>query len=124
MASRRQQITLHPEVLRWARERAGLSQDDLAKKMNVKPERVPEWESTGKISIAQADRLAARTYTPLGYLYLPKPPAEPLPIRDFRTRGDDPPKRPSPNLLDTVYHMQRRQAWMRDDLIEGERRPA
>ena len=123
MASRRQQILLHPEVLRWARERAGLSQDDLAKKMNVKPERVPEWESTGKISIAQADRLAARTYTPLGYLYLSKPPAEPLPIRDFRTRGDDPPKRPSPNLLDTVYHMQRRQAWMRDDLIEGSADP-
>ena len=123
MASRRQQITLQPEVLRWARERAGLSQDDLAKKMNVKPERVPEWESTGKISIAQADRLAARTYTPLGYLYLPKPPAEPLPIRDFRTRGDGPPKRPSPNLLDTVYQMQRRQAWMRDDLIECEEDP-
>ena len=48
MSSRRQQITLQPEVLRWARERAGLSQDDLAKKMNVKPERVPDWESTGK----------------------------------------------------------------------------
>ena len=96
MASRRQQITLQPEVLRWARERAGLSQDDLAKKMNVKPERVPDWESTGKISIAQADRLADRTYTPLGYLYLSKPSAESLPIRDFRTRGKGPPKRPSP----------------------------
>ena len=52
MTSRRQQITLQPELLRWARERAGLSQDDLAKKMNVKPERVPDWESTGKISFA------------------------------------------------------------------------
>ena len=119
MSSRRQQITLEPEVLRWARERAGLSPEQLAEKMNVKPERVSEWEITGKISIAQADRLAARTYTPLGYLYLFKPPEEPLPIRDFRTRDDGPPKRLSPNLLDTVYQMQRRQAWMRDDLIDG-----
>ena len=119
MSNRRQQITLQPKVLRWARERAGLSQERLAEKMKVKPERVKEWETAGELSIAQADRLAARTYTPLGYLYLSKPPEEPLPIRDFRTRGDGPPRRPSVNLLDTVYQMQRRQNWMRDDLIES-----
>ena len=123
MTSRSQQITLQPHVLRWARKRAGLIPAQLAKKMSVKPERVSEWESTGQISIAQADRLAAKTYTPLGYLYLTDPPDEPLPIRDFRTRGDDPPRRPSVNLLDTVYQMQRRQAWMRDDLIESEADP-
>jgi len=123
MTSRRQQITLKPEVLRWARERADLSQERLAEKMNVKPERVKEWETAGELSIAQADRLAARTYTPLGYLYLSKPPEEPLPIRDFRTRGDGPPRRPSVNLLDTVYQMQRRQNWMRDDLIQNGEQP-
>ena len=119
MSRRGRKITLEPKVLRWARERAGLSSEQLAEKMNVKPERVLEWEFSGKISIAQADRLAAKTYTPLGYLYLSKPPEEPLPIRDFRTRDDGPPKRPSPDLLDTFYQMQRRQGWMRDDLIEG-----
>lgn len=119
MTSRRRQITLQPEVLRWARERAGLSQEELTKKILVSLERVKEWEETGKISIAQADRLAERTYTPLGYLYLSEPPDESLPIRDFRTRDDGPPKRPSQDLLDTIYQMQRRQDWMRDDLIEG-----
>ena len=119
MTSRRQQITLQPELLRWARERAGLTQDDLAKKIPVNPDRVRAWEQTGKISIAQIDKLAAKTYTPLGYLYLPEPPDESLPIRDFRTRSGDAPTRPSPDLLDTVYQMQRRQNWMRDDLIEG-----
>jgi len=119
MTSRHQQITLQPEVLRWARERAGLSQEELAKKFPINVDRVTEWEETGKISIAQADKLAAKTYTPLGYLYLSEPPDEPLPIRDFRTRGDGLPKRPSPDLLDTVYKMQRRQSWMQDDLIEG-----
>ena len=87
--------------------------------MTVKPEHVAQWEQTGKISIARIDNLAAKTYTPLGYLYLSEPPEERLPIRDFRTRGGDAPRRPSVDLLDTVYLMQRRQAWMRDDLIEG-----
>lgn len=119
MTSRRQQITLQPEVLRWARDRVGLSQEALAKKIPVSLDRVTEWEETGKISIAQADKLAAKTYTPLGYLYLSEPPDESLPIRDFRTRGDGPPKSPSPDLLDTIYQMQRRQSWMRDDLIGG-----
>ena len=122
-SSRRQQITLQPSVLRWARERVNLTPETLAEKLNVKPDRVTEWEQSGKISIAQADRLAARTYTPLGYLYLGEPPDDSLPIRDFRTQGGDPPSRPSPNLLDTIYLMQRRQAWMRDDLIENEDDP-
>jgi len=119
MINRRRQITLQPEVLRWARERAGLTAEELAKKFPVKPERVKEWEETGKISIAQADKLAAKTYTPLGYLYLLEPPDESLPIPDFRTRSGEVPARPSPNLLDTVYQMQHRQNWMRDDLVEG-----
>ena len=119
MSSRRQQITLEPKVLRWARERVSLSRDELAKKMTVKPEHVAQWEQTGKISIARIDNLAAKTYTPLGYLYLSEPPEERLPIRDFRTRSGDAPARPSVNLLDTIYQMQRRQNWLRDDLIEG-----
>jgi len=121
--SRRLQITLQPSVLRWARERVNLSPEALAQKLNVRPDRVTQWEQSGKISIAQADRLAARTHTPLGYLYLQQPPDDSLPIHDFRTRTGDPPKRPSPNLLDTIYQMQRRQAWMRDDLIENEEDP-
>lgn len=121
--SRRLQITLEPTVLRWARERVNLTPEELAEKLKIKPDRVTEWEQSGKISIAQADKLAARTYTPLGYLYLQAPPDDSLPIRDFRTRDGSPPTRPSPNLLDTVYQMQRRQAWMRDDLIENEEDP-
>ena len=119
MTSRRVQITLQPDVLLWARERAGISRDALARKMQVKIERVIEWEKTGDISIAQADRLAELTHTPLGLLYLSKPLEDVLPIPDFRTRNTDaPPLRPSLNLLETVYAMQRRQAWMREALIE------
>lgn len=118
MSSRRTKIALAPEVLRWARERTSLSPEELAGKLDVSPGTVAEWESTGKISFAQIDRLAARTYTPLGFLFLSKPPEEKLPMADFRTRSGSAPGRPSPNLLDTAYHMQERQSWMRDELIE------
>ena len=116
--SRRLQIKLEPEVLRWARERSRIDLEGLAKKISVTPERVLEWERSGKISVSQADRLAHHTHTPLGFLYLPEPPEDRLPIPDFRTRRDDASSRPSPDLLETVYLMQRRQAWMRDELIE------
>jgi Zn-dependent peptidase ImmA (M78 family) len=56
--------------------------------------------------------------TPFGYLFLEKPPKEDLSVPDFRTIGDAPIARPSPNLVDTIQDMQRRQQWMREYLIE------
>ena len=123
MSDRRLKIKLQPAVLIWARERAGFAPDELAEKLNAKPERVREWESSGEISIAQIGRLARRTYTPEGWLFLDEPPDDRLPIADFRTVGGAPRRRPSPNLLETVYAMQRRQSWMRDELIEQEAPP-
>ena len=123
MSDRRLEIQLQPAVLRWARERIGLSQEALAHKIGVKPDRVRAWETTGSITIAQVDKLASHTHTPLGYLYLPAPVEEALPIPDFRTVGDRPPDRPSPELLDTVRTMQLRQAWLRNELIESGEEP-
>ena len=123
MSTGRLQITLEPAVLRWARERVRLELGALADKIGVKAERVAEWEDSGKISFAQANRLAKTTHTPVGYLYLPTPPEDQLPIPDFRTVGDRPVGTPSPNLLETVQQMQRRQAWMREEMIEQGREP-
>ena len=123
MASRRPHITLRPSMLTWARERAGLRVDELARKVNVKTERVQEWERSGSISMPQAERLARAARLPLGYLFLSRPPDESLPIPDFRVRGDTPQSHPSPDLLETVYAMQRRQMWMRDELIENGAEP-
>lgn len=111
-------VTLQPTVLRWARERAGLDTTSLARKVGTKPERVMAWEESGDIAFGQVDRLAQATHTPVGYLYLHDPPEDSLPIPDFRTIGHAALRRPSPDLLETVQSMQRRQAWMRDFLIE------
>lgn len=78
MSSRHTKITLAPEVLRWSRERASFSPEELAGEVDVKPETIEGWESTGKISFAQIDRLADHTYTPSGFLFLSKPPDESL----------------------------------------------
>ncbi len=118
MSARRLDIVLKPQVLKWARERAGLEADELATKISVKPKRVDVWEDSGEITIAQAEKLAHHTHTPLGFLFLSEPPEERLPIPDFRTIGDQPPRRPSPDLIETLYTMQRRQDWMRDEVID------
>ncbi len=117
MPQLRKTLTLQPAVLRWARERAGLEPDELATRLKAQSRDIEEWERSGRISFARAEALANKTYTPVGFLYLDEPPVESLPIADFRTRAGVTPPRPSPNLLDTVYLMQLRQAWMREELI-------
>ena len=116
-------IMLQPRVLRWARERVGYDADALAGKVGVKPERVAEWEATGKITMTQARNLARRTHTPEGFLYLSEPPDDRLPVADLRTPGDQPLRRPSPDLLDTVHLMQARQEWMREERTIDEAEP-
>ena len=123
MSGRRLQWTLEPSVLRWARERARLDVKTVAAKVRVRPDRVAEWERSGRISVAQADRLAHHTCTPVGFLYLPEPPEDNLPIPDFRTPGGVSRRRPSPNLIETVHCMQRRQAWMREELVREDAEP-
>lgn len=111
------EVSLQPQVLQWARERAGLSEEDLAKKVGTKPERVSEWEHSGRLKFNQAQKLAKATYTPFGYLYLRTPPEERLPIPDFRTVGGAGVRRPSPNLIDVVDDALQKQDWFRDYLI-------
>ena len=116
-------ITLQPGVLRWARERAGLDRDQLATRLKLQPQDIMEWEHSGRITFNEVDDLAKHTYTPVGYFYLAEPPDDSLPIADFRTRAGASPHRPSPNLLDTIYQMQLRQAWMREEMIQQEDPP-
>jgi len=110
------EIALQPKVLRWARERAGLTEEVLARKVGTSTERVADWERTGQLKFAQAQKLAKATYTPFGYLYLPSPPEDRLPIPDFRTLGGAGVKRPSPNLIDVLDDSLQRQDWFRDYL--------
>ncbi len=111
-------ITLQPAILEWARERAGLSEAALAKKLTAKPEQVQQWEEDGNLTYKRAEKLAKVTHTPFGYLFLNEPPEEKLPVADFRTVGSEAGGRPSPELLDVLYDAMRKQDWYREHLLE------
>ena len=115
-------MTLHvdikPELLRWARERAGFDIDSLVRKFP----KYCEWESgDARPTLKQLESLANAIHVPVGYFFLAEPPEEPFPISDFRTVDSKPLRRPSPDLLDTIYLCQERQDWYRDFIrAEGE----
>ncbi|HEV8485353.1 MAG TPA: ImmA/IrrE family metallo-endopeptidase [Blastocatellia bacterium] len=104
-------VTIKAELLRWACERSGSDFDTLAHRFP----KLPDWVR-GKASptLKQLESFAKATHTPIGYLFLPEPAVERVPIPDFRTVGSERIRRPSPDLLDTVYTCQQRQEWYRD----------
>lgn len=113
-------VSVNPELLGWARERANITQEDLKAKFK----KLPEWESgLAQPTLKQLEKFARAVHVPFGYLFLPEPPEEHLPIADFRTVTDTANATASPDLLDTLYAMQRRQAWLRESLIENDAEP-
>ena len=104
-------LAISPGLLRWARDRARI--DVLA--LTARFPKLDAWES-GEVqpTLKQLEDYARATHAPIGFFFLPTPPVEPVPIPDFRTMADQTITRPSPNLLDTVYACQDRQAWYRD----------
>lgn len=104
-------VEVKPELLRWACDRSGLDLDELAHRFP----RLADWERDDvRPTLKQLEQFAKATRTPIGYLFLPEPPVERVPIPDFRTIGNERIERPSPDLLDTVYICQQRQEWYRD----------
>jgi len=104
-------IEIKPDMLRWARERAGLRLEALAKRFP----KLEAWErETARPTLKQIERYAKATHAPIGYLFLQEPPLEHVPIPDFRAVNNKRIDRPSPNLLDTVYICQQRQEWYHD----------
>lgn len=104
-------VNVRPELVRWARERARMDVADLSARFP----HLADWESgEAQPTLKQLEKFAKATHAPIGFLFLPEPPAESIPIPDFRTLGDRSVGRPSPDLLDTIYMCQQRQEWYRD----------
>jgi Zn-dependent peptidase ImmA (M78 family) len=104
-------VEIKPELLSWARERAGFDPGALAHRFP----KLAAWEQgTTKPTLKQIEKFATATHTPIGFLFLQQPPVEHIPIPDFRTAGNKRIGRPSPDLLETIYVCQQRQEWYRD----------
>lgn len=82
---------VQPSIIRWARESMGLSVEDVAHKLKRPLEEVIAWESEGGAAptYAQLESLAYKVFKrPLAIFFLPAPPDEIPPAREFRTLPD------------------------------------
>src|SRR5260370_38070992 len=104
-------VEIKPELLRWRRERSGVDRAGLAQGFP----QLDTWERReASPTLKQLESFAKATHTPVGYLFLQKPPVERVPIPDFRIAGNARIGRPSPDLLDTIYICQQRQGGHRN----------
>lgn len=104
-------VLVRPELLYWAAERAGWSGDVVEDKFP----RFSAWlEGAAAPTLKQLQDFAAAAHVPFGFLLLPAPPDEEIPIPDFRTRGNAHRDQLSANLRDTIYACQRRQDWFHE----------
>lgn len=78
---------INPAMLRWARECAGLTQEDVGVSFGKKADVIIAWENGNKApTYNQLEKLAYQLYKrPLAVFFLPEPPEEPDIKQSFRT---------------------------------------
>jgi len=86
----KEQIPINPEVLKWARVTAGLSQKDVATRFKKDIETIVLWENGDSApTYVQLERLAYEIYhRPIALFFFPSPPNEETPKQSFRTLPD------------------------------------
>lgn len=97
-------VNLNPNIIIWARKKAGFSVDQLAHVMKRDPSEVAAWESGDKYpSYAQLEELAYRHLKiPLAVFFFPEPPDLDDPIAKFRRLSDYEMSRLSPDTLQII----------------------
>lgn len=94
-----QRAIIKPELLIWAREEAGLTVEDAAKKAAVKPAKMLAYEEgSAKPTVNQLRALSKAYKRPLAFFYLPHPPPRNAHLRDFRRAPQEPEESESPAL--------------------------
>ncbi len=113
----RTEINVDTNMLTWAVSRAGY---DLAE-FTEKVPNLEKWlNGEKKPTVKQLEAFSKKVYLPFGYLFLPEPPIENLPIPFFRTNGIQQTRKVSINVYDTILLIQQRQDWLRDYLKDNE----
>ncbi len=107
-------VTVAPDLLRWAVERAGWDGETIGRRAP----KLDEWVAGLQPTLKQLNKFANDTHTPLGLLFLAEPPDEEVPIPDMRTFGNTEVSQPSADMLDAIYLCQDRQQWYRGYAVE------
>ncbi|MHA2067843.1 MAG: ImmA/IrrE family metallo-endopeptidase [Candidatus Thorarchaeota archaeon] len=83
-----QQLPINPKTLKWARESANISVEEVAFRMKKATVTVEDWEKEGANSptYVQLEKLAYEIYKrPIAIFFFPDPPTEVDPTGSFRT---------------------------------------
>ncbi len=109
-------FSVPPEIIRWARDRSGRSDEYMFRHFPW----LRDWESEAvRLSFGELQSFAKKTLTPIGNFFLPAPPKIDLGIPDFRTMRDELIREPSVDLIDTIEICQARQDWYREYAIRN-----
>lgn len=107
-------IKINANVLKWAISNSN-TDEFLLRALFPK---IDEW-LTGNVepTFNQLENLSRKLHIPFGYLLLNSPPKEKVELLEFRTIESEKIKKPSRELIDTIYDMEMKMDWMREELI-------
>ena len=107
-----------PNVLKWARESARMSEEIAASKVSVSVEKLKEWEDgTQQPTINQAETLARAYRRPFALFFLPEIPRDFQPLQDYRRKTSKPLGTASVFIIREV---QQKQAWISEVYEENQ----
>lgn len=113
-----------PEVLAWARSSANISEDEAAHKAGVIVEKLRAWEKGSETpSLSHIRKLGIAYKRPIAVFYLPEPPKDFQPLRDFRRLPGKTYPGLSPSLLFEIREAQSRRDVLLELVEEGEDEP-
>ncbi len=107
-----------PNVLKWARESARMTEEIAAAKVSVTVEKLKEWETgTNQPTIRQAQTLAKSYKRPFALFFLPEIPRDFQPLQDFRKSGS---KSLTTSSIFIIREIQQKQSWISDVYSENQ----
>ena len=115
---------INPAVLRWAMDRSGVGRAELSSAFKKTPDTIATWlDGSSAPTFKQAQLLARRLRVPFGYLFLARPPADELPLPDFRRVHGAMKQKPSVDMRDAISDVLRKQDWYLEHRLEGDEDP-
>lgn len=117
---------ISPATVEWARQRAGLSPEQLSARLRsgITPAHIAAWETGQSMpTFSQAEKLANKLHLPFAILFMSVPPKISVPIPDLRTVHDVERYQLSLASVEMVNDALIRQEWYREYLETQEAPP-